>query len=529
MAMFLSPIRREDPPTRKTWDNATIHDGEAFYAFFNTTDVGAEPRAYGLDIARSTDGVHWEFIARDLIPIRGAHAGYGILKVGDRVFYYPTVTDENRRIHFKVYASNDYLHWEHLGDERDVVPDPAYYAARWEEICILREREGEGDVYYGYISAEVREEVAESSLGILRSYDGVSWEVLPPPVVDWQGLPTQHTEVNFCEKIDGRYYLSLNCRLHFDSYGYSSYVFVGDSPTGPFVADLPAFRLTGTTTRDVTWLAHPLDGPDGPLIALWLSARQELEIPSHGMGIGPLKRLVTERGHLRLAWWEGNEKAKGRKIDVPMDRTEWVHPAAPVRGERDSFDASGDRITVGAARDGGIVMLAARLDAASGFVVEGTVTANPRRGRASTHQKGAAAGFFLEGGQGEGYAIVADALGRTRGGALRFADHRISNVDEHAESGAWLMNTYEGPFRGLLDFRPDDQVGPFGHAPPSGIRHGRAHRFRLVGRGDFVELYVDDWYVQTYLIPLGFTGRIGVIGFDGVATFADLAAWRLDL
>ncbi len=529
MAMFLSPIRPDDPPSRRAWDNCTIHDGTAFYAFFNTTDVNASPRAYGLDIARSNDGVHWEFIARDLIPIRGAHAGYGILNAGDRVFYYPTVTDKNRHIHFKIYASGDYLHWEHLGDEYDVEPDPRWYAARWEEICILRVREGGHDVYYGYISAEVRDDVSQSSLGVLKSYDGVSWEVLPPPVVDWQGLPAQHTEVNFCEKIDGRYYLALNCRLHFDSYGYSSYTFVADSPTGPFVADLPAFRLTGTTSRDITWLAHPLHAPDGLLIALWLSARQELEIPSRSMGIGPLKRLVVERGHLRVAWWEGNEAAKGREIDVPIGRSGWVHPAAAVRGEHDSMEAGGGGLTLSAGRDGGIAWLDARFDAARGFLVEGRVVATVHQGRAATHQKGAAAGFVLEDGDGKGYAIIADALGRTRGGSFHFADHRITDVDEHAEAGSWLANHYGGAVAGLAEFRPDDQVGPFGHAPFSGIRHGRTHRFRLIGRGDFVELYIDDWYVQTYLVPIGFTGRIGLLASEGVAEFSDARAWELEV
>jgi hypothetical protein len=529
MAMFLSPIRHDDPPTRKAWDNATIHDGKAFYAFFNTTDVGAEPRAYGLDIARSEDGVHWEFIARDLIPIEGAHAGYGILHVGERVYYYPTVTDRDRGIHFKIYASRDYLNWEHLGDEHDVVPDPRYYAARWEEICILREREGGRSVYYGYISSEVRSDVAESSLGLLKSADGIAWEVLPPPVVEWGELPAQHTEVNFCEKIAGRYYLSLNCRLHFDSYGYSSYTFVGDSPTGPFEPDLAAFRLTGTTTRDVTWLAHPIHTPDGPLIALWLSARQELEIPSHGMGIGPLKRLFAERGHLRLAWWEGNEAAKGRAVDVGVERSRWVHPAAAVRGERDSMEVTDRRLSLTSGRDGAIALLPATFHADTGFILEGRLEAIVREGRVSTHQKGAAAGFFFERDEGEGYAVVADALGRTRGGTLRFADRRITSADEHAEAGAWLMNNYEGPFRGFVDFRPDDQVTPIGHASYAGIRHGRSHRFRIVARGDFAELYVDDYYVQTYLIPIGFTGRVGLLAFDGMAVFSDLEAWEIDL
>lgn len=529
MAMFLSPIRADDPPTRRAWDNATIHDGEAFYAFFNTTDVRREPRAYGLDVARSTDGVHWEFIARDLIPIAGAHAGYGILRVGGRVYYYPTVTDEGGRIHLRIYSSTDYTHWEHLGDEYDVVPDSRYYAARWEEMCILRDREGDREVFYGYISAEIRDDVGQPSLGIARSYDGIAWEVLPPPVIEWGELPAQHMEVNFCERMDGRYYLSLTGRLYLDSYGYSAYTFVADSPTGPFRPDLPAFRMTGTSRRDVTWLTHVVHAPDGPLVALWLSARQELEIPSHNMGIGPLKRLIAENGHLRLAWWPGNEAAKAERVTLVGERMGWIHPAPTMRAERDTLELDDSTIVLGSTRDGGLVVFDVRFDAERGFLVEGRFGASEHRGDTATHQHAASAGFFLESGENEGYAIVAETLGVTRGGTLRYADHRITDEDVYAEAGTWLVQNRSGRLRGLVDVQWDDQVGPFGHAPFCGIRHDRLHGFRLVGRGDFVELYVDDYYVQTYLIPLGFTGRIGLLGFDGVATFADLVGWRLDL
>lgn len=529
--MFLSPIRPTDSENRKAWDNLTLYDQGSFYAFFNTIAIGAQPpgHGYALDIAASSDGVHWQFVGRDLVPVEGSHAGYGLLRVGDRIYYYPTATRGSDDTHFKVFASTDYINWEHMGDEYDVRPDPRYYRARWEEICILEDEERGRSVYYGYLSAEVREEVSAPSLGVVKSNDGLHWEVLPPPSLDWGELPAQHMEVCFCEKIEGRYYLVLGGRLYLDSYGYSLYTFVGDDPLGPFAPDLPAFRLTGTSRRDVTWLGHPIHTPEGILLALWHSARQEPEIPSRNLSVGPFKRLVTENGHLRLRYWEGNEAAKGVTVEIGPDILRWEYPARSNRGERDAVEAREDGAHLHAGRDGVVVMVDRRFSAETGFALEGCLQALEHRGAIATHQHAASAGFFLESGDGRGYAIIADTLGVTRGGRLRYADSRITDQDIYAEAGTYLVRTRSGELRGTCSFEYDDQVGPLGHAPFCGIRHGTAHDFRLVARGEFVELYIDDYYVQTYLLPLEFTGRVGLLCLDGRCSYRNLRGWDLDL
>jgi hypothetical protein len=534
--VFVSPIQTDDPPHRRAWENYTIYADGCYYAYFNTTMMDASPRAYGLDIARSPDGVHWDFIARDVCRIEGAHAGFGLLRRGETIWYYPTCSSGPGTIHFKVFASTDMTTWKHLGDEYDVRPDPDYYAERWDEMCVLRDQEDGRDVFFGYITAEVRPEVGPPSAGMLRSYDGAHWEVLPPPAIDWGELPAQHMEVNFCERIDGRYYLSLSGRLYLDSLGYSLYTFVSESAYGPFVPDIAAFRLSGTSTRDTTWLGHTIEAPDGTLVALWLSARQDLEIPSRGFAIGPLKRLLCENGHLRLGYWSGNERAKGDRLPIDPARLDRVHPAARVRSERDSLEAAEHSITLAAGRDGALVMLDRRLDEEVGFIMEGFLTVSERRGRIATHHQAAAAGFYFDETDGadtgpdrtmSGYAVRLETLGVTRAGSIRLAPHRITDHDTYAEAGNWLVNNRSGPLLGLCDFRQDDQVGPFGHASFSGVRHAREHRFRVLARRGFVELYVDDSYVQTYFLPRRFTGAVGLLCFDGISVWRDLGAWAI--
>ncbi|TVQ18854.1 MAG: hypothetical protein EA382_17210 [Spirochaetaceae bacterium] len=539
--MFVAPIRPDDPETRRAWENYTIHTNGAFYAFFNTTSNVEGRRAYGLDIARSVDGVSWEFVGRDLCPIAGAHAGFGLLHTDGTTYYYPTCSDGSGTVHFKVYASADLLTWEHLGDDFDVRPDPRWYAERWDEICVMRDRytDADGEWYLGYITAEVRDDVGEPSVAMLRSRDGRRWEVLAPPAVDWGELPSQHMEVTFAEKIDGRYYLCMGGRLYMDSLGYSLYVFVSDSPFGPFRPVRDAFRLCGTSTRDITWLGHTIDAPDGVLLGLWVSARQDLEIPSRGLGIGPLKRLVAENGALRLKYREQNDAAKS--TEVPLSgAARWVFPAPNQRTERDRVDPTDDAIEIAAGRDGALVMMDHRFDAVAGFAIEGRLTVTEVRGRIATHQQPSAGGFFFEhastgGGPaagaaaGGGYAIVMETLGVTRGGTWRYADRRITDRDVYAVAGNWLVNHRSGALHGLSEFVQDDQVGPFGHASYCGVRHARPHGVRLIVRGIFAELYVDDYYVQTYCIPEEFSGRIGLLCLDGIVRLDGLRAWNVSV
>lgn len=531
--MFVSPVSREKNPDRKAWENYTIYDHGTFYAFFGTgTKSATNPGggAIGLDIAASKDGVHWRFIERDRVPIPGAHAGFGITRIGDAYMYYPTCTNAEKGVHFKVYRSTDLHHWEHLGDDYDVTPDRQYYRERWDEVCILQERENDRDVYLGYISSEVRDDVGAPSVGMVRSYDGLNWEVLPPPVIAWGETPAQHMEVNFCERIGGRYYLSISGRLYMDSYGYALYTFVGDSPYGPFEPDLVKFRLTGTSRYDTTWLGHTIKTPEGLLVALWLSYQEEArEIPSDNFAIGPLKRLACEEGHLRLRYWDRNERAKGAEIAVAPDALVWAHPAPEVRTPRDALTLENGALKLSASRDGSIAMIDHAFDSKIGFVIEGYLTTWENRGRIATHQHAAAAGLYLESRPGRGCAIIADTLGVTRTGEVAYADHRITDVDIYAHAGHGLVVGRSGPLQGTLRFASEDTVGPFGHAAYCGIRQGQRHYVRLIARGDFFEFYVDDYYVQTYRMPVPFSGRVGLMAFDGVSVFEELRAWHLDL
>jgi len=529
--MFVSPV--DEKNEKKAWENYTIYEDGVFYALFGTGIKGEDnPSGYAiaLDVARSEDGVHWEFISRDAVPIKGAHAGFGIKKIGEWFYYYPTCSNAEKGVHFKVYRTKDFVAFEHMGDQFDVAPDRRYYHERWDEVHIIEDRDEEGArVYYGYISSETRDDVGEPGCGFMKSYDGISWTVLPPIEVVWGDIPPHHMELNFVEKIGDHYFLSMSGRLYMDSYGYSLYSFRGDSPRGPFCPDAEKYRLSGHSRRDITWLGHSIKHPGGLLAALWLSHDMHPDIPSSSFAIGDLKKIIYENGHIRLGYWEGTQKAKGREIGLKLGEIELVHPAEKVKTPKDKLEILPDGLEISASRDGIVAVLGESFDPKRGFFVEGEFCVWESRPHIATHHQAASLGFYFENGANEGTAIVADTLGVTRSGAMRHADRQITQKNPYRQAGAGLADGRSGMLQGTLDFECDDTVGPLGHASMCGIRHGKRNGFKLLARGDYFVLYLDGYYVQTYLMPENFTGRLGICCFDGRAEITSLKVWEMDI
>jgi hypothetical protein len=304
--------------------------------------------------------------------------------------------------------------------------------------------------------------------------------------------------------------------MYMDSYGYSLYTFIGDTPFGPFYPDREMFRLCGTSRREVTWLGHSVKTPDGFLAALWLSHNTKPDIPSTTFAIGSLKRLITDNTHLRLKYWEGTDNAKGKETAVPLLQT--VYP------DRGRLISDGK---IEADRDGVIAVISYRCNKKTGFIIEGVFTAYEKRGHIATHQHAAGVGFYFEETAGKGTAIIADTLGTTRSGTLEYSNTKITSFDPYALAGYGLVQGHSGELKGTVFFDYEDTVGPFGHAAYSGIRHGKKHSFRLIARGDYFELFMDDLYVQTYLLPEKSNGITGLCVFDGTCIFENIRMFEM--
>ncbi|MCY2929044.1 MAG: hypothetical protein NTV86_06030 [Planctomycetota bacterium] len=129
---------------------------------------------------------------------------------------------------------------------------------------------------------------------------------------------------------------------------------------------------------------------------------------------------------------------------------------------------------------GAVSLIETTFDVAAGVVLEGTLTL-PQAGG------GAMAGLMIECVGGEAIAVVAASDGTARIGPIR-------------PDGT--------------EFRPDKQVS-------RDIRFPERATFRLLLEHSLVEFYVEDVLMESYSLPAGATGRVGVLG-----EAASLRAWH---
>ena len=148
----------------------------------------------------------------------------------------------------RVWESKDLRHWTKLYVSE---PDPKWYSdGRWDAMYTLPKEEGNPKAgYWGYITATVKEELSEKGHmeGMLESKDGVNWKPIAPPIFDFGKFERAFFDVGGVERIGDKYYFIGSGGSYNGNWQCANYTFVADSPTGPFLADPEAFRLSGNS------------------------------------------------------------------------------------------------------------------------------------------------------------------------------------------------------------------------------------------------------------------------------------------
>ena len=478
------------------WDPSVLWHNGKYHALMMYNKDGAN----GLDaqhclLAASPDGVHW----RDegiVIEEREKAAGAKFYKCmvarcGDRFILDHGVARRQGQDTLRFYESTDLRNWQYLSSSR---PDARWYGlppqpARWDHMYILPKAEGKPAAgYWGYV-VSVPKPGTPPNVGMMESADGRAWTVLPPALIEWpKGMPTAVFEWGGCERIGGKYRLIGGAGGYLGNKAYAMFSLVADNPRGPFRPDVDAFRLCGTSGEWVTWLAVWCRG-NGELLVSNYASMTPLDFAPWML---PLRKpVVGEDGHLRLAWWKGNEALKGEPLPLAKSAV-----AATGAGKPGGY---------------GIVYLDETFDSAQGLVLEGSLCA---RADLAGGKEGLrpAVGFTLQESPSQAMAILL-GVGPPQGRETLVG--RLLS----AKDGAPRLN--------VLD------VSGKGCATVAGVGAGESHRFRLLTRLGLFELYLDDMLVQTYYYKPG-VGRVGfavarrgsrVLRHAGVA---DVAAclWR---
>ena len=454
------------------WDNWLWYENGKFYAYYLT--MGATKRqgwhGQGVAMSVSKDGVHWDETGV-VIPKDPGATGLGsgaVWKAGDfektgrYIMNYSSWFDwsiESQNIRFA--ESTDLVHWRKLGPAREFKADPKWYRtwpkfkdSRWDCIYPIR-RPGGG--LYGYWTALPKD---KPGFGFGETLDGVHWRALPPPKISETG----QGEVGAIERIGDKYYMM---------YHGGGLMLVADSPKGPFEAvkkNREFFRGHGYFTRF-------FPTPDALLVNHQSWPRGDC-VGEGSCRLAPLKKAVADsEGTVRLAYWEGNDKLKGRPVPVA------------TRPRKDSA--------------GFVRFIETKFDSGKGLVLEGEVplaSAFPRKwpsefGLDRFPPGRPMSGLYLEYETGRGACILCGPDGVTETG--------LSD-----EQGAFFKR----------EFRIDRE-----------LTLGKKAAFRLLLKDSQLEFYLADILMLVHSLPRQGTGRIGLIGRAAAAGPGGWKAWKFSI
>ena len=467
------------------WDPSIVWHNGKFHAFMMYAKQGRNGLEAGhCLLATSTDGVHWrtEGVVNEERELAAGNKFFKCFvgRCGDRFIMDHGVARPRGQDLMRWYESTDLRQWNYLFSSS---PDPRWYGvppqpARWDHMYILPKEEGNPAAgFWGHVVA-VPKPGDPPGVGMMESADGRAWTVLPPAPMLWpEGVAgCNHFEYGGCERIGGKYYLigGLGSLVGYNA--YSMFTLVADDPRGPFRPDMTAFRLCGSSSEHVAWLATWCRGDGELLITNYASATPGDFSP----WLLPLRKpIVDPEDHLRLAWWKGNERLKGE--------------SRPLSRESVSL-SSGE-----GAEAWKTVWLDDAFDLQTGAIIEGTL-----RGTASGGQP--AAGFLFDEGGGQSMAVL---LGISQ--------------PEGRETHIGRLTTVGGD----TQFESQDVTGKYA-ANVTGLDPAREHHFRLLLRLSLFELYVDDRLMQTFYYRPA-TGRLGFVTRQARFEVTKLKGWRMSL
>lgn len=456
-------------------------------------------------LATSEDGVHWKdfgCVIEAPFPVWAmmvyrCEDGY-ILNHG-------SFDSDGKQNVIKLWKSADLLHWEYTGEEYDVFPDYEQCSPRSRLDCMYVLREPDG--YYG---------IATGPQWLFRSADGLRWESLPTPKIEWGDFPPSPMEpeegvfeVAGCEKIGGKYYLIGGWFNYMGYPGYGDYVLAADALTGPYRPVAPKYRFNGHSDRWVCLWARYLTKRDELLFSSYMVDGYSYECGT--TWLPPLKKVcATAGGGIAPRWWAGNEALKGER--------------AAFSGKE--FSAVPFLQSCGRAECGGAIALQTHKQYSSLFREKTDLfgvflkTPAPQKGMVlegkvllyndSPRDIASAAGFYLPETESSGTGILIGNCGYVRIGRLFSKDGEVCfSVEDESRTGICATTTR--------------------------METGKEHAFRLLAKENMFEIYLDDGLVQTFntahdpqtqpLCPAG----IGFLVENGKARFSDLRMWLTDI
>jgi len=317
------------PSTTLLWDTWVYHHNGKFHLYYMT---GPRGKWNGIGMAVSNDGVHWDEVGKVIEkPVTGVdRSGAGTVwavrdEAGNEKFIMghsewqvsaESKREDGLRQTLLFSESQDLIHWQRLGAESEFHHDTRWYDGngRWDNLWPIPRPEGG---FYGYWVAQPNNK--KIGIGFGESLDGVTWKALESP--DLPSVPAS-AEVPGVYRWKDKCYLTYNSFDIRDSqleFEWGNSTLVGDFPSGPFSYAPKNRRLL---VGDTVYFTRFADTPDGVLVNHHSWENDDRDNRGH-IYMAPLKRADwDDEGTLRLKWWDGNERAKAKRVFIQSQLVE---------------------------------------------------------------------------------------------------------------------------------------------------------------------------------------------------------------
>ncbi len=499
------------------WDTWIFSHHDRFYLFWLQDRNGGFVWD-SLGLAQSNDLVHWREIGTIVEKAADAEEWMGTgrtWRAGDRfLLSFSEFRSGVQSIRFA--QSSDLETWTRVDfpplepDGRWYVTQPAESPEPWVRLDLLCPTQLADGSWIGHCTAHDRSAPpgVRSVIGLARSGDGVHWVMAPPA----SRVAVPLAEVSGTAVFHDRWYAFLSMHElwgpRFDPHthgqqGNGMWYWCADRPEGPFAPPDHDSLLQGQRATENS----ALFGAPFRAAGHWLWNHHWLDAEGKAW-LAPVKVLVEERPwRLALKYWEGNDRLRGEAIETgPVLPVSFPRPRPTSRLAVD-WSTGADWIEGSTEHGAGVAVVDLGLPAGRGAMVTAELSfPRPGAGGAGLFVGGATdkvpvpkPGLPALGPEADGLALLVHPTGRAvlARATMGYATPRLSHWE-------------------TFDIPPLE---------------GEKARLRLMARGSFVEMYLDDRLLRTLSLTTGqtFSGRIGLWIDRCAAALRDLRAWRIDL
>lgn len=501
------------PAERGLWDTTLIHDGADFHLFYlSGGDLGH---------AVSTDLARWE--ERPPVNLHGPagswneggcgltgdivrHAGRWHLLAGCIVDGDPSV--------YGLFLSDDLEQWEPYPRNPVLRPAPPYRTTplpthemltAWRDPAIYARGDGSYEILMCARAPESGARSTGALVGRVRTRDFVRWEHLAP-LAD-VGEHVLYAEVPGWFELNGRHYLYFldlgwgGTRVHARSQGddlAGTFYLTAEAFEGPYQWPEAPLLLGSRQAHMGPWATRVREYDGKLLIYYHISAqRPSFGVPKEVVELAPGRLglrylpILEELARSTLLHAGDAPKIQTRRCDVGH----WqVDSAGAIHGEARAVGSSG------------IV-----LDEMADAVVEVEITL----------ESGAAAGVLLRASRDASEDPFAAEADRALAAVLDAERTEVALREVRCQPGHGWGYTWRQA-RGIDPRASVEQRAPFP------VQRGQKYRLRLLARGEFVELFIDDLWVLTAVAEtLTEAGHLECFVERGAAIFAGLRVLEL--